>query len=76
MKYQLRANGGSREPVAEADLPDHFSAEQWAREWVKSAAGDDSYILQSAEGDFGRLVAKTKFGQCYFTPAMVEPGAA
>ena len=69
MNYQLRALEGSTEDVASADLPDHFAAETWAREWVKNNGVQGSYLLQSSDGHFARRVFRTNAGQWYLTPA-------
>lgn len=76
MRYQLRPSRGSSEAVAEAELPDHFAAETWARDWVLANATDDSYRLQSADGGFSRIVFKTNHGHWYLTPATMERAGA
>ncbi len=76
MHYQLRAAEGSREKVADADLPDHFTAENWARDWVRANATQGSYVLQGADGGFARSLFKTHSGQWYLTPAAMEPSGA
>lgn len=73
MKYELRVSGGSKEIVATAEQADHFAAEAWARDWVKSKAAQDSYRLEAVEGDFCRLLFKTEAGQWYLTPAQRDP---
>ncbi len=66
MKFYLRPEGADGPDfAATADFENRFAAENWAMDWVRQHAKQDSYLLESPEIDITMTIFKTNAGQWY-----------
>jgi hypothetical protein len=66
MHYVLRTS--ENQQIANAELPDNFAAERWAKTWVQQNGTLEEYRLEREDGNFAHRLFKTRAGQWYLTP--------
>ncbi len=67
MKYALYE--GDSKPagnIVSAELDDNFSAENWAKDWVRANGKDGGYTLERTDGGLALSLFRTHQGQWYF----------
>jgi hypothetical protein len=69
MKYELyEGDSKPADSILSVDLDDNFSAERWAKAWVRTNAKSGLYTLEGTNGGFAVALFRTNAGQWYFTP--------
>jgi hypothetical protein len=72
MKFELSEGIAANSHLVNGgeSFDDWFSAEEWAKNWVRNNAKKDAYTLQ-CDGKAAMSLFKTDAGQWYITPAHV-----